>query len=348
MIFDNKQLPFVHKIIFPKMMLFGEKGEAFLKNFDTKHGYLFISEAFYKAHRNNDWIEGEFKRKVVRSSEPTGEDVILFNKEIKKVNPDFVVAIGGGSVIDLAKLSRGNENVTFIVLPTTIGSGAEVSQHAVFTENGVKKSSSSFAYLPDLVIINPKYLDSLTEEQIVLQSLDGFSHALESLASKMSHPFSDDLALRAVQIFFNSLREIKSGKSLREEVSGFQRASILAGLAQSSVGVGLVHALAHVLGPAAVISHAEVVSMFLLDVLELNLSHTDAYQKIDTLSGVSFGDLVDNIRFSHQKAGPKRLTLPNGVAVEEVAEKVRRDINIFTNPYLPTTQEITNIIRKHL
>src|SRR3989337_3205104 len=101
MIFEEKKLSFVHKVLFPKTMLFGEKGEALLKTLYTGQIYLFISESFYKTHLNDSWINGKFLGKVVYSKEPTKEDIDDFAKEIKKAKPRFVTAIGGGSVMDL-------------------------------------------------------------------------------------------------------------------------------------------------------------------------------------------------------------------------------------------------------
>ncbi len=340
---DDKQLSFVPKILLPKMILTGARGETLLNDLSAEETFLFISSTVDKLYCDNSWFKAPFLEKIICAREPLREDIDLYTQTIKEKKPKAIVAVGGGSVMDLAKLVKGSENITFIVLPTTLGSGAEVSQHAVFIENGVKKSLSSINHLPDAVIINPEYLHSLSEEQMTFQVFDGIAHAAESLVSKLSHPLSEDFALQALQIFSFSLKEIANGSSIKNMIGTFQRAAIWAGISQSSAGVGLAHALAHVLGPKAKISHSQAVYTFILDVLELNELRFDGKDKRNMPNG-----LVEKMKFLHENLGSKKLVFPSDITVEGLAEMVRKDVNVYTNPYLPTVEEISKIIRKHI
>ncbi len=346
---DNKILSFLPKVYFPKIIFFGEKGLFFLKSIEDKKVFFVFSSEFKE--KNEEYIFNLFKEKIkffVQNREPREEDFEKLKKICKENNFDYLIAFGGGSVIDLAKLVKKDLNIKMVAIPTTIGSGSEVSQHSILISSKEKKVFSSPYLLPEIIILNPKYLKSLSKEQIIFQSIDALSHGLESLVSRMSNLFTENLSLISIENIYCNLSKLAKKEVEDKILEELQISSFLSGLAQSSAGTGLVHSFAHYFGPKNNLSHAESISIFLLDILKYNSEKVDKYEKLDKLKNLSSKNFIISLGnlFKELKIERKKIKISGNL--KEIANLIKKDICTITNPCSPTEEDIIKILKKHI
>jgi acetaldehyde dehydrogenase / alcohol dehydrogenase len=221
-------------------------------------------------------------------------------KMMRKSQPDTVIALGGGSVLDAAKIMRlfydcpnlklsdvatpfldfrqrvvkfpTGTRTTLVAIPTTSGTGSEVTPFAVLKDpvSQTKYSLVDESLLPDVAILDAQLTRSLPPQITVDTAVDALSHALEALVSILSSDYTDGLALEAIRLIFEALPEaVKNGSNVvwRHKL---HNAACLAGMAIGNASVGVNHALAHSLGARFDIPHGRANSVFLLSTLEYN------------------------------------------------------------------------------
>lgn len=219
---------------------------------------------------------------------------------MRQSQPDTIIALGGGSVLDAAKIMRlfydhpeltlKEVSVNFldfrhrlveypqgvytqlVAIPTTSGTGSEVTPFAVLTDHETKRKYSLVdeCLLPTVAIIDANLTKSLPREITVDTAFDALTHALEALVSSFASDYTDGLALEATRLIFEALPEVlKNGNNVlwRHKL---HNAACLAGMAIGNASVGVNHSLAHSLGAAFGIAHGKANSVFLLTTLEYN------------------------------------------------------------------------------
>ena len=195
-----------------------------------------------------------------------------------EVRPQAVVALGGGSPIDTAKavhkLAREQGDVEAtecIVIPTTSGSGSEVTSFAVITDHAhLKHPLSSEDMLPHIAILDPATVRTAPAKITADTGMDACSHAIEAYVATGASDFSDAMAEKAANLIFEWLpRAYANGDDLaaRERM---HNASCMAGLAFENAGLGIVHSLSHALGGTFGAPHGRLNALFLPHVLEFN------------------------------------------------------------------------------
>jgi acetaldehyde dehydrogenase/alcohol dehydrogenase len=215
--------------------------------------------------------------------------------------PDAIIALGGGSVLDAAKIMRlfydwpdldikevaanfldfrhrlnefpKDVKTQLIAVPTTSGTGSEVTPFAVFTDDrGVKVSLVDESLLPAVAILDANLTRSLPPQITVDTAVDALTHALESLVSIMATDYTDGLALEAIRLIFEALpNALKDGNNVlwRHKL---HNAACLAGMAIGNASVGINHSLAHALGAQFGVPHGRANGVFLLSTLTYNSS----------------------------------------------------------------------------
>lgn len=245
-----------------------------------------------------DAINTDNKVKVMAeyTEVPQDSDLKIINKLAKiykENNCDSIVAVGGGSVIDTAKGLRmlisqceedinklmGNEilkygiHIPFIVVPTTAGTGSEVTLVAVI-EDKIKKLKMEFIsyfLLPDVAILDPEMTVTLPKKLTASTGIDALCHAIESYTCMQKNPISDVYAKTAIKLITENLvNAVENGKDKKVRLA-MANASLMAGIAFSNSMVGLVHAIAHSLGAVCHIPHGDAVAIVLPYVMEYNL-----------------------------------------------------------------------------
>lgn len=219
--------------------------------------------------------------------DPTTEQIEIGLKHIIETKPDLLIAVGGGSVIDAAKAIMhsclnlkkalvGQYSVhkpTFVAIPTTSGTGSEVTSYAVVTnaETHVKIPISDEDMLPDIAILDPIFTKSVPSFVTAVTGMDVMTHAFEALMSETSTPFTDMLAKEALNLCFNHLENaVHRGDDMQARTQ-MHMASCMAGMAFNSAGLGIGHALAHAIGGRYRIAHGHANAIVLLHALQFNL-----------------------------------------------------------------------------
>jgi len=343
----NDIIKLLPKIYFPNVIFYGDKSFFFYKDvFLNRKIFIVISGGFKEI--NKKFCEELFCGQAfyfVQDSEPSKEDFEKIQRAFRDNPFDLIVALGGGSVIDLAKLLKKDKKLEMVAIPTTIGAGAEVSQHCILMENGTKKAHSDHNFLPETVILNPVFLLSLSGEQIASQAIDALAHALEGLVSRLSSPLSDAFCLYAIDNLYGGLIDFLEKGARADILARLQIASVFSGLAQSNVGTGLIHSFAHCLGARNKISHALAVCAPFLEVIKFNASHTDKYQKLSQLKHLSPNDFIGKIQDLLNNLGLNGKVILE-CNLEEAAEEIKKDICTTTNPSQPSIEDIVSILKK--
>lgn len=211
--------------------------------------------------------------------DPTDEIISEAVKQYLQHQPDVILAIGGGSVIDTAKgvhyivqqLNQKSELGLWVV-PTTSGSGSEVTSFAVITQKSDQKKLvlADLAMLPDHAIIAPEAVRTLPAKARADTGMDALSHAFEACLSTNSSDCSDALAEKAIELIFSYLPRSVADSSDLVAIEHLHNASCLAGMAFENAGLGIVHSLSHALGAKFKISHGRCNALLMPIVFKFN------------------------------------------------------------------------------
>ncbi len=231
----------------------------------------------------------------VFSDVPSDSDIDTVNKaavKAREFGTNCVLAIGGGSVMDTAKvvnicLSLGGELMDYqglnnlstrlgpiIAIPTTAGTGSEVSMVAMVKDHKESRKLlfGSRFLAPDAAILDPTLIVSLPPRLTAATGLDAITHAIESFSAVISiSPFTDALCLEAMKMLFDNLPRATTHGDDLEARSATLIASAMAGVAFTNSGVGIVHALAHATGATFGTHHGTANSIFLPHCMNFNL-----------------------------------------------------------------------------
>ena len=204
--------------------------------------------------------------------DPTVELAAAGAARVKDFNPDLIVALGGGSALDCAKAFGYFSGLTprLAAIPTTSGSGSEVTDFAILSHGGAKHPLVDEKLQPDYAILDDNLLQNLPQSLIADTGFDVLAHALEACGGKRGGWFTDTLAREAFRIAFTSLPGSFAG-DLRQRLP-MHKAAAMAGLAFNQAGLGICHALSHALGGAFHVPHGRLNAILLPAVLECNAS----------------------------------------------------------------------------
>ena len=186
--------------------------------------------------------------------------------------PDTILALGGGSAMDCAKAMAyfSGSDITLIAVPTTSGSGSEVTDFAILTHDGVKHPLVDPKLQPDIAILDSDLLSSLPKKLIAETGFDLISHAVEAWSATGAGMISEALVLEALRAAFSLLPKSYAGDNSAR--LPLHTAATMAGMAFSSAGLGLCHAMAHALGGEFHIPHGRLNAILLPAVIDVNCS----------------------------------------------------------------------------
>ena len=233
--------------------------------------------------------------------EPTEDQIRAGVEELRRVDADAIIAVGGGSVMDAAKAMRlfhespeltirelslpfldarkriasfpeVDHSLRLVAIPTTSGTGSEVSPAAVLTVGPRKVTLVDYTLVPDMAIVDPMLTVTMPPAMTADTGIDALTHALEAGVSIFASPYTDAFCMQAIRLIFDALpRAYRDGSDL-EARTAMANAATIAGLAFSNAFLGLCHALAHPLGARFGIAHGRANAIFLPHVLRYNAS----------------------------------------------------------------------------
>lgn len=264
-------------------IIFGNDALGVLKTIASDSAVLF-TDAFMVSSGTADAVKAYMtacKQITVFSDVKPDPPVELISKAVKfvmDVNADTVFALGGGSAIDAAKstlmIIREHyvKNIKLIAIPTTSGTGSEVTQFSVITDTaaGKKLPLVDESMLPEIAVLDAELVKSVPPAITADTGFDVLTHALEAYISTEANDFSDALAEKAVELVADNLVAVyKNGADLDARAK-MHTASCLAGIAFNEVSLGINHGIAHALGAQFHIPHGRANAMILPHVLYFN------------------------------------------------------------------------------
>lgn len=290
--------------------------------------------------------------------------------------PDAVLAFGGGSPIDAAKAivyfaarQFDLRDCPFIAIPTTSGTGTEVSKFAVITdkERGIKYPLIDDSLLPDYAVLDAALTRSVPPAVTADTGLDVLTHAIEAYVCTEANTFTDALAEKAVRLVHEHLLTAYREPDNIDARQGMHNASCLAGAAFSNAGLGICHSMAHALGAQAHIPHGRANAILLPYVMSFNagcetsLTETaERYASLAALLGLKAAstrqsaiNLIRTVRQLEKHMGVPHTIQKAGVdagrfeeMLEPMAEAAMADRCTPTSPKQPTKAEIISLYRQ--
>ena len=235
--------------------------------------------------------------------DPSVETVMKGDEVMREFQPDWIVAMGGGSPIDAAKAmwvfyeypdTTFEEIITpfsfptlrtkahFCAIPSTSGTATEVTAFSVITDyqKGIKYPLADFNITPDVAIVDPDLAETMPAKLTAHTGMDAMTHAIEAYVSTLHCDYTDPLALHAIEMIHNELKKSYDGDM--EARDRMHNAQCLAGMAFSNALLGIVHSMAHKTGAAfsgGHIIHGAANAMYLPKVIQFNAKNPEAAER---------------------------------------------------------------------
>ena len=379
---------------------------AFIVTDPTMVKFGYVDKVLYYLRKREKYCHSKIYSDV--EPDPDVETIMRGVKEMREFNPDVIIALGGGSAIDAAKgmwLFYEHEDATFdgmklkfmdirkraykfpklgikaklVAIPTTSGTGSEVTSFSVITDrkNGnIKYPLADYALMPDVAIIDPQFVMSLPKSATADTGLDVLTHALEAYVSVMASDYTDGLALQAIDMVFTYLpRAYKYGETDVEAREKMHNASCIAGMAFTNAFLGLNHSMAHKLGGEYHIPHGRANAVILPYVIEYNSQRPtkfstfpkyekfiadEKYAKIAKFIGKggntteeSVRNLIDAVKDLMRQLDMPKTLKECGISedeffrkIDQLSENAHEDQCTTANPRYPLISEIKELYKR--
>ncbi|RIK92647.1 MAG: bifunctional acetaldehyde-CoA/alcohol dehydrogenase [Proteobacteria bacterium] len=334
--------------------------------------------------------------------EPDERQIRAGVETLQRMAPDLLVAVGGGSVLDAAKAMRlffespglsvselalpfldarkrvaqyprMAHAVRLVAIPTTSGTGSEVSPAAVVTEGRRKVTLVDYSLVPDMAIVDPNLTISMPPRVTADTGVNALTHALEAGVSIFASPYTEAFCVQAVRLILEHLpRAVADGSDL-EARTAMANAATLAGLAFSNAFVGVNHALAHAVGARFGLSHGCANGIFLSHVLRYNASlptkfmpapgysayvAPEQYARLGWVLGLgghgederrerffaSVDALLDEVGIPRSLAAAGVARPDFEAALPDLARAAFEDPSLRTNPRMPLVRELVELL----
>ncbi|WP_291258743.1 iron-containing alcohol dehydrogenase [Fusobacterium sp.] len=224
--------------------------------------YFFMTDPMMEKIGMSKKIEDILKRKdivyEVFSEIEVNPSLDSIKKALEKVvefSPEKIIALGGGSTLDSAKavsyfMGRTGIELPVIAIPTTCGTGSEVTSYAVITDtkNMVKIPIKDNKMIPEIAILDPEFTKTLPKSVVADGGIDALTHAIEAYTSKGANLYTQIYALYAIKTIFKNLLKMFENIADRDSRVEMGKASCIAGFSFEKAGLGINHSIAHNIG----------------------------------------------------------------------------------------------------
>ncbi|MGN0482727.1 MAG: iron-containing alcohol dehydrogenase [Lachnospiraceae bacterium] len=331
----------------PRDVYHGKGSLEALKTFEGKKAIVCVGGGSMKRFGFLDRAVGYLKEAGMEvklfegiEPDPSVETVMKGAEVMKEFEPDWIIAMGGGSPIDAAKamwikyeypditfedmckvfgIPKLRQKAHFCAISSTSGTATEVTAFSIITdyEKGIKYPIADFEITPDVAIVDPELAETMPKKLVAHTGMDALTHAIEAYVSTANCDYTDALALHAIKMIQNDL--IGSYNEDMEKRDSMHNAQCLAGMAFSNALLGIVHSMAHKTGAAfadygAHIIHGAANAMYLPKVIAFNAKDETAKKR--------YGDIAD---FMH--LGGSTLDEKVQLLIQEV-RKMNDELNI--------------------
>lgn len=340
----------------PRDIYYGKGSMEHLKELDGKKAVLVIGGGSMKRFGFVDKAlrylkEAGIDVKLIEGVEPdpSVETVIKGAEEMVDFNPDWIIAMGGGSPIDAAKamwvfyehpevvfddiknpfsIPKLRSKARFIAIPSTSGTATEVTAFSVITDykTKIKYPLADFNITPDIAIVDPDLALTMPKKLTAHTGMDALTHAIEAYVATLHSDFSDPLAIKAVAMIKDNLVQ-----SFNDDINAGEKmhyAQCLAGMAFSNALLGISHSMAHKTGAVFNIPHGLANSIYLPHVIKFNMKTCmDRYADIARsigLSGANNAELTYSL-ISMVKNLSKEMKLPQSLREFGVSKQIFDD-----------------------
>lgn len=283
---------------------------------------------------------------------------------VKTFGADIVIGIGGGSAIDIAKISAllannegslhdffgidlvPNPGLKTIIIPTTAGTGSEVTPIVILSDEAekLKKGVVSPYLFPTLALLDPELTVGLPAKVTAATGMDALIHAIEAFTSKNSYGFTDMLAREAILLIAGNIRTAYANGTDMEARSKLLEGSLLAGMAFANAGVTAVHAFAYPIGAEFHIPHGVANSIMLVPVMEFNMiGNLNKFGQLADLLGQKTDNM--NIREKAQAAVNALRTLTEDLEIPKSLRQFKitdSDLPMLAEGVMKVTRLLAN------
>lgn len=364
----------------------------------------YIDKVLYYLRKRKDYVHCEIFSDV--EPDPDIQTVYRGVAAMRDFQPDVIIALGGGSAMDAAKgmwmfyenpdldfssltlkfmdirkkiikFPRLGRKAKMVAIPTTSGTGSEVTSFAVISDKstGTKYPLADYELTPDVAILDPDFVMSVPAKVTADTGMDVLTHAIEAYVSTFASDYTDALALHAIKLVFENLQEAYDNPGNKKAREHMHNASCIAGMAFSNAFLGINHSIAHKLGGEFHIPHGRANAILLPHVIEYNAQKPTkfvSFPKYETfIADKRYAEIARHIGLSFQTTEEgvavlvreirdltKSLNIPtriceNNVGKEEyfrhidkLAEMAFADQCTGTNPRAPLVSEIKEILQK--
>jgi alcohol dehydrogenase len=307
------------------------------------------------------------------AGEPRAAGLAAARDAVAAISPEWIVAVGGGAVLDAAKflwaqfeipdlmLSRNasteigplRQKARFIAVPTTAGSGSEASQAAVLAgEDGTKIPYVSQHWIPDIAILDPALTVSLPRETTVATGFDALTHAVESAVSSLGNSLVRAMAATAIGLVLRHLPVAAEHPQDMTAREGMLEAAFLGGLCQSAASTGAAHALSHATSKLHGTAHGAGTGFYLLPTMRWNYAKNGkVYDEVAAACGLADWDgliaalegLATKVSLP-QRFGELMGRTPDGADRQALAEAASKDVCLRTNACRLKEQELAQLL----
>ena len=363
----------------------------------------YVDRVLYHLRNRQEYVHCEIFSDV--EPDPSKETVLKGAEAMAAFQPDVIIALGGGSPMDAAKgmwlfyehpdtdfngikqkfmdirkrvykYPTLGEKAQFVAIPTTSGTGSEVTSFSVITdtEKSTKYPLADYELTPDVAIIDPQFVMSVPKVVTADTGMDVLTHAIEAYVSNMANDYTDGLAIKAIQLVFKYLPAAYHNGDDEVAREKMHNASTIAGMAFANAFLGINHSLAHKLGAQFHIAHGRANAILMPHVVRYNAKKPTkfvAFPKYEHfIADVRYAEIAKalDLPASTTEEGveslikaiydlAKELEIPMGIknngvdkkafeaVVDDMAERAFEDQCTTANPKMPLVKELAEVYR---
>ncbi len=375
---------------------------AFIVTDESMVKFGYVDKILYHLRKRNTYVHSEIFSEV--ESDPSFDTIKRGVAMMNEFKPDVIIALGGGSPIDAAKgmwlfyeypdsdveglklkfmdirkrtykFPKLGIKSKMVAIPTTSGTGSEVTSFAVITDktNNKKYPLADYELTPDVAIVDPDLVMSLPKRITADTGMDVLTHAIEAYVSNMASDYTDGLAEKAIELVFKNLRQAYNNGNDAHAREKMHNASTIAGMAFTNAFLGINHSLAHKLGAEFHMAHGRLNAILLPYVIRYNASkptkfvsfpkyeyfiadkkYADISRKMNFAAytdeeGVN--SLIEEIKKLNEDLGIEKCFKDVGINEQEflakvdmLADRAFEDQCTTANPRLPLVSELKQIL----